>query len=161
MKNIFKKRKEREQRNKIIEILKYVVPVILAILIFIVIKFGIMNRDYELKKIDLVKYTSLVNSNKKSLIYITTSECDTCSSTEELLKKVLKGSSIRTYEVNISELSDEDLSAFMDMFDETRDGVVTPSLMLVENGKVVSSLMWPFEEDGFITYLQDNSLVKE
>lgn len=159
--NIFKKRKEEKQKRKVIEILKYVIPVVLAIVVFLIVKFVIIDGIYGIKKIDLDEYNTLVNdSTKSSLIYLTTTNCDTCNDTETMIKKVMRGSGIKTYELNIGELSSEDMAKFMDTFTETSESVITPAFVLVKDGKLVSSLIWPFEEEGFIEYLQNNELVK-
>lgn len=161
--NIFKriadKRKEQEKKEIKNEILKYCISILIAILIFVIIKFGILGRNYTISSIDLAKYTNLLNSKKTSLIYITTTDCTSCDEIENLVKKVLKGSNIKTYEINVGNLSDEDMDIFMNMSSFTKDGVATPSFIFVNDGQIESSLEMPIDEDIFIEYLKQNKLV--
>lgn len=160
--NIFKKKETKEEKTKrtIIEVLKYVGPVVVAILLFIFIKFGIMNRDYTMESISVNKYTSLVSGNKEVLVYFSTTKCDTCKESEELFKRVLKGSNIRIYELKVNELSDADKEKMMGVLTITNNEIQAPLLILVKNKEVISSFNVPVDEDMFINYLQTNNLIK-
>lgn len=155
-----KEMKEQKAKNTIVEVIKWVGPVLLAVLLFVVIRFGIMNRDYTLESINADKYISLVNSNKDVLVYFTTDECEMCDEAETLFKRVLKGSNIKIYQVEINKLSDEDIAKIMEVLDITKEGIEAPLLILVNNKELISNFRVPVDEDLFIEYLQKNNLVK-
>lgn len=149
-----------KSQNKVVEVLKYVLPILLAVIIFLIIKFLILGGTYRMTDIGLDKYKKLVSGNKQSLIFVTSNDCSTCDDTKALIKKVLQGSSIKTYEINLDKLSDSDKDTFMATFDETNNGVVAPALLLVQDNGLVNSYYGPFDEDLFIQYLQSAGLVK-
>lgn len=161
---IFKSKKEKEaevkQSHKIYNIFMYVTPIFLAILLFCFIKFGIMNRGYKLESVDASKYSKLVESKKGSLIFFTTSECQLCDDTKALFTKVLKGSNIKVYQVELNKLSNDEIDKISSVLDITKDGIEAPLLIYVKEGSIISNFSVPVDEELFIQYLQDNKLVK-
>lgn len=152
-------KKAEENSNRIILIIKYVLPIVIAVLIFVGIKIAMNN--YKMKEINLEKYISLVEGDKQSMIFVTSNDCDTCIRTTRLLKKMLQGSNIKTYTINIDDLDDNGKNDFINTLDETREnGVTAPALLIVKDNNLVSSFYGPFDEDLIITYLQNNGLVK-
>ena len=152
-------KKAEENNNRIILIIKYVLPIVIAVLIFVGIKIAMNN--YKMKEINLEKYISLVEGDKQSMIFVTSNDCDTCIRTTRLLKKMLQGSNIKTYTINIDDLDDNGKNDFINTLDETREnGVTAPALLIVKDNNLVSSFYGPFDEDLIITYLQNNGLVK-
>ena len=153
------KKEEIKKYNELILALKFIIPVVLAILIFV--SYKLIAGTYKMTEINLEKYNKLVEVDKQSLVFVTSNECNECDNTKELLKKMLQGSTIRTYELNIDTLSDEEKDKFMAKFEETKSGVTAPSLLIVKNNELVSFFYGPFDEDLVISYLQDNSLVRQ
>ena len=149
----------KEDNNRVILIIKYVLPIVIAVLIFVGFKIAMNN--YKMKTIDLAKYVSLVEGDKQSMIFVTSNDCDTCVRTTRLLKKMLQGSNIKTYTINIDDLDDNGKNDFINTLAETREnGVTAPALLIVKENNLVSSFYGPFDEDLIITYLQQNGLVK-
>ena len=149
----------KEDNNRVILIIKYVLPIVIAVLIFVGFKIAMNN--YKMKAIDLAKYVSLVEGDKQSMVFVTSNDCDTCVRTTRLLKKMLQGSNIKTYTINIDDLDDNGKNDFINTLAETREnGVTAPSLLIVKDNNLVSSFYGPFDEDLIITYLQQNGLVK-
>ena len=145
-------------KDMLILAIKYVLPIILALAIFI--GFKICKSKYNMKEINLNTYVSLVSATKQSLVFVTSNDCDTCVKTKKLLNKMLQGSKIKTYEINIDKLNDEEKNTFMSTLEETNE-VTAPALLMVAEDKLVSSFYGPFDEDLIITYLQDNNLVRK
>lgn len=149
----------KEDNNRVILIIKYVLPIVIAVLIFVGFKIAMNN--YKMKTIDLAKYVSLVEGDKQSMIFVTSNDCDTCVRTTRLLKKMLQGSNIKTYTINIDDLDDNGKNDFINTLAETREnGVTAPALLIVKENNLVSSFYGPFDEDLVIEYLQQNGLVK-
>ena len=164
---IFKSKKEKNKevqearkRYILIEVAKIVIPLLLAGLLFVVIKFGIMNRNYTLESVSASKYTSLVSGKKEVLVYFSTDECDMCDDAEAMFKKVLKGSNIKIYQVKLNKLSNEDIEKVMGALDITKEGIEAPLLILVKESEIISNFRVPVDEDLFIEYLQKNNLIK-
>ena len=59
----------KENNNRVILIIKYVLPIVIAVLIFVGFKIAMNN--YKMKAIDLAKYVSLVEGDKQSMIFVT------------------------------------------------------------------------------------------
>lgn len=144
--------------NTIVLIIKFVLPVVVALLIFFGIKY--VSSNYKMNVINLTKYETLVDGNKQSLIFVISNDCDTCEKTERLLKKMLQGSNIKTYKINTDDMNDEEKSKFMNVLDETKEGITAPAMLLVKDSKLLNSFYGPFDEDLIIEFLQDNGLVK-
>ena len=153
------KNEEIAKQNTIIMLIKYVLPIVVALIIFAIFKF--VTGTYRMSEIDLNKYTSLVSGNKQSMIFVVSNDCDTCTKTESLLKKMLQGSNIKTYEINIDKLTDEEKDKLMDTLTETSDGVTAPALLIVKEYNLLGSFYGPFDEDLVIEFLQENNLVKK
>ncbi|MBR1376628.1 MAG: thioredoxin family protein [Bacilli bacterium] len=153
------KEKKQNKGNGVILAIKYIVPIVVALLIFLC--FKLITGTYRTQEIDLDKYLSLVEGSKKSMIFVTSNDCNECDNTKELLEKMLQGSNIKTYELNIDNLSDNEKDKFMAKFEETREGITAPSLLMVKDNELVSSFYGPFDEDLIIEYLQNNELVKK
>ena len=148
-----------ENNNRVILIIKYVLPIVIAVLIFVGFKIAMNN--YKMKAITLDKYVSLVEGSKQSMVFVTSNDCDTCVRTTRLLKKMLQGSNIKTYTINIDDLDDNGKNDFINTLAETREnGVTAPALLIVKDNNLVSSFYGPFDEDLVIEYLQQNGLVK-
>jgi len=158
--NAKKEKKEVQEKNKnIILAIKYTIPVIVALLIFV--GFKIVRSNYRMTVIDLSKYQSVVSSEKQSMVSVTETDCDTCNKTEQLLIKMLQGSNIKTYEIVLDNLYEGELEELMNTLEETKDGITAPTLLIVKDGGLVSKFEGPFDEDLIISYLQDNGLVKK
>ena len=153
------KNEEIAKQNTIIMIIKYVLPIVVALIIFAI--FKMVTGTYRMSEIDLNKYTSLVSGKKQSMIFVISNDCDTCTKTEDLLKKMLQGSNIKTYEINIDKLTDEEKDKFMDTLTETSDGMTAPALLMVKEYNLLSSFYGPFDEDLIIEFLQENNLVEK
>ena len=153
------KKKDIEKSNNMILAIKFILPVVVALLIFL--GFKIATNTYRMTVIDLEKYTSLVGGTKQSLIFVTSNDCDTCDNTKELLKKMLQGSKIKTYELNVDNMTDEEKEKFMNTFTETNESVTAPALLLVKENELRDNFYGPFDEDLIIEFLQENGLVKQ
>ena len=159
VKKASKKEVKKENNDRVILVIKYVLPIVIAVLIFVGFKISMNN--YKMKKIDVNKYISLVEGDKQSMVFVTSNDCDTCVRTTRLLKKMLQGSNIKTYTINIDDLDDSGKNDFINTLAETREnGVTAPALLIVKENNLVSSFYGPFDEDLIITYLQQNGLVK-
>ena len=154
-----KKKKEIKENNNIILVIKYVLPVVLALLIFV--GFKISRSTYRMNTIGVEDYKKIVDKSTQSLVYITETDCEVCNSTKTLLVKMLQGSNIKTYEIVLNDLYEEQLETFMNTLEETKNGVTAPTLLIVKDGGLVSKFEGPFDEDLIISYLQDNDLVKK
>ena len=138
---------------------KILLPIVIAVFIFLVIKNLVFN--YQMMPIDVDGYLNLVKGNDKSLVYVTSDDCAACEDAKKLLVKMLQGSKIKTYIINVDDYDDTKKLEFMNAFEETSDGVLTPALLMVQKDTLISSYYGPFDEDLVIKYLQDNELVKK
>ena len=153
------KKEEIKKYNELVLSLKIIIPVVLAVLIFVCYK--LIAGTYKMTDINVERYSKLIEAKRQSLVFVTSNECNECDSTKKLLNKMLQGSKIKTYELNIDTLSNEEKDEFMAKFEETKSGVTAPSLLIVKNNELVSFFYGPFDEDLVVSYLQDNSLVRQ
>ena len=148
-----------ERNNTVITTLKYILPILIALVIFLGIKLS--KSSYSITEIKLDKYIKITEGTKDKLVFVTNGNCDTCDETKALLEKMFQGSNIKTYLITLEGMEEEDKQKFMNALEETKDNVVAPALLVVGNKKVSYSFEGPFDEDLVIKFLQDASLLKK
>ncbi len=138
---------------------KILIPIILGVLIFLCVRSLVIN--YKIIDIDVSKYEEVVASSDKSMVFIVSDDCLECDKAKDLLKKMLQGSKIKTYMINVDNLDDDEKLTFMSKFEETANGVYAPSVLLVSSNELKDKFYGPFDEDLVLKFLQDNELVKK
>ena len=153
-----KNKKESKDFTKYLVYLKYLIPVVVAFIIFGCFKY--VKSTYHMNEINVDRYLKLVSNEKQSMIFVTSNECTTCDETEALLVKMLQGSDIITYKINVDDMNEEDKTVFMSALKETEQGVTSPSLLMVKENNLIDSFFGPFDEDLIIEFLKNNNLIK-
>jgi glutaredoxin len=148
-----------ERNNEIVSMVKYVLPVLIALIIFLGIKLS--KSTYHMTEIKLDKYISIVEGSKDKLVFVTNSNCDSCTTTKELLEKMFQGSNIKTYLITLENMEEEEKQKLMNATEETKESIIAPALLVVGNNKVSYSFDGPFDEDEIIKFLQDASLLRK
>ena len=148
-----------ERNNTVVTTIKYVLPILIAVIIFLCIK--ISKITYHMTEINIDRYITIVEGKKDKLVFVTNSNCDICEPTKELLEKMFQGSNIKTYLISLENMEEEDKQRFMSATEETKESINAPALLVVGNNKVSYEFSGPFDEDLVIEFLQDASLLKK
>ena len=153
-----KKNKKNLDLTKYVVYLKYLIPLVVALVIFGCFKY--VKSTYHMNEINVDKYLKLVKSERQSMVFVTSNDCETCDETKALLVKMLQGSDIVTYLVNVDDMNSDEKSTFMYALKETEQGVTSPSLLIIKEQNLIDSFFGPFDEDLIIQFLKNNNLIK-
>lgn len=138
--------------NKInMDKVKNAVIIVLSLIIIFGIAFvvpelkdcGSCTEVLEITQIDAKKYKELLNGDEVSLIYIASPSCGYCAQQEPIMKQFLNQYKIDVNYLNVAAISnsdsDEVYSTYkeMQMKEYSLDGVRTPTILLVQKGKVL------------------------
>lgn len=137
----------------------FLISIIVGLIIFILLRIFVFGKFY-FTNIDVTKYEKLLQSEEKTLIYITSNECIPSKTTTPLIEKVLAGSKIKVNLLNLSNLETEEITKFASLSEITKNGYSTPMLLFIENKQIKNNLTGLFTEDEFINFLVDNKIVE-
>lgn len=97
----------------------------------------------EITQIDAKKYKELLNGDEVSLIYIASPSCGYCAQQQPIMQQFLNKYKFDVNYLNVAAISnsdsDEVYSTYgeMQMKEYSLDGVRTPTILLVQKGKVL------------------------
>jgi len=135
-----------------VEKLKNIVIIILSLIIvfgtaFIIPELkecGSCNKkQLELTAIDAEEYNTLLNGKEASLIYIASPTCGYCAQQEPIMKQLVNNYGVTVNYLNISALTNNESKEVYNTYSAMQiknyelDGVRTPTILIVQNGKVI------------------------
>ena len=120
--------------------------------------------DVELSQIGITEYTTLLNGDSASIIYVARPTCSYCQKQEPIVKQLVAEHNIVVHYLNTDELSSADMNVLFKsdtkLFGEDGSEFGTPTTLVVKGGKVVDSLIGLTEKDSFESFLQKNGFIK-
>ena len=138
--------------NKInMDKIKNAVIIVLSLIIIFGIAFAVPElRDcgsctevLEITQIDVKKYKELLSGDEVSLVYIASPTCGYCAQQEPIMKQFLNKYKFDVNYLNVAAISNSDSDQVyatykeMQMKEYNLDGVRTPTILLVQKGKVL------------------------
>lgn len=157
--------KDNTKRNKIIKIVIYSLISLIVVGAFI---YSIIETSNTVDKFNTITYTEvedLVNDSELNIIYWASPNCGFCVQFTPIVKKVANANGVAINYLNAAEVSNDEYGQFMSLvstFNESyaTNGLGTPSLVLVKDGKVVDVSVGALSEDGFVSYLKQHEIIK-
>ena len=118
------------------------IVIIIALLIFLGFHFFRKEQPVEsnFTEISLEKYTELLNSSDKIIIYIS-SKNDFSKEYEENIKTVLKQKDTKIYYLDLSKLTGEDIVTFMNANELTKDNYVEPMILVIKDSQIKDKIL--------------------
>jgi len=117
-----------------------------------------------LEEIGMTEFTTLLNGEESSIIYIARPGCGFCQQQEPIVESVALENDIVVHYLNTDNLtSDEMYSLFKvdtKLFGEEGKDFGTPTILIVKDGKIVDSVVGLTEEEGLISFFKDNKIIK-
>ena len=153
-----------------IEKLKNVVIVILSLIIVFGIAFVVpelkgcgscKEEQLGLTEINATEYKELLNGEEVSLIYIASPTCGYCAQQEPIMKQLVNEYGITVNYLNISAVTDAEGDdvynsyASMQMEEYKLDGVRTPTILLVQKGKVIDMNLGSMSLDNLVKFVKN------
>lgn len=157
--------KDNTKRNKIIKTIIYSLLILVVIGAFIYSIIESNNSVNNFKTISYSDVSELVNDSEMNIIYWASPSCGFCVQFTPIVKKIANENGFEVNYLNAAEIPNDEYIQFMNLvstFDESyaTNGLGTPSLILVKDGKVVDVSVGALSEDGFIGYLRHHEIIK-
>lgn len=147
--------------------------IIIAILALIIVFMGayfsselkyctVDNKVVELEKISMDDFTTLLNNDSASIIYLARPGCSFCQKQEPIVKQIVSSSDLPFYYLNTDDLGYDDMEKIFKLDeDETlfgKDGEQfgTPTTLIVTSGKIVDALIGYTEKTEYEQFLVKN-----
>ncbi len=160
-----------EKKEKMnIEKLKNVVIIILSLIIVFGIAFVVpelkecgscKEEQLGLTEINATEYKELLNGEEVSLIYIASPTCGYCAQQEPIMKQLVNEYGVTVNYLNISAVTDAEGDAVynsyasMQMEEYQLDGVRTPTILLVQKGKVIDMNLGSMSLDNLVKFVKN------
>lgn len=116
--------------------------IIIGLLIFLGFRFFRKEQPVEdnFTEISLEKYTELLNSSDKTIIYIS-SKNDFSKEYEENVRTVLRQKKQKIYYLDLSKLKGEDIVTFMNANELTKDSYVEPMILVIKDSQIKDKIL--------------------
>lgn len=166
-----------EKKEKMnIEKLKNVVIILLSLIIVFGIAFvvpelkecGVCKEEQlDLTNINASEYKELLNGEEISLIYIASPTCGYCAQQEPIMKQLVNKYKIEVNYLNISAITNAESNevyksyASLQMEKYQLDGVRTPTILLVQKGKIVDMNLGSMPLDNLVKFIQKHIEITE
>lgn len=115
--------------------------------------------DENLTKIDFAKYQELIASEEEQIIVVGQTGCSACATAKPILSKLAGENNITINYLNLSELSDDDVTKFTSSFKEFSSDFGTPYTIIVKDSKIVKSLQGFENEEKYKDFLRENNFI--
>ncbi len=127
---------------------------------------GEFKSEFEnLTYIDMDDYKQIVSSNSKQIVVIAQEECNGCDELQEYLNKLLKDENFKINYYNVTLETEDDYDFFYESYDYIKEALdneelYTPTILVVENKKVVDALPKFESEEKVEEFLKKNGYLK-
>lgn len=127
-------------------------------------KGDIEEKEVELPEIGITEYTTLLNGNDASIVYVARPTCYYCQQQEPIVKGLVSSYDLVFHYLNTDKLSSDEMNILFksdkSLFGDNGSNFGTPTTLVVKGGKVVDSLVGLTQKDAFISFLQKNGFIK-
>ncbi len=117
--------------------------------------------DNVLDDIGISEYTSMLEGNNPSIIYIGRPTCSYCELLKPILNSVADEYDLDVNYLNTDELSDSDHQKLLDSHDYFAEGYGTPLILIVNNGEIVNINEGYVEEATLVDFFVSNGFINE
>lgn len=127
-------------------IIRYSILLLIAVLIFILIRFVFM-KEKTFDKINYKQYTQLKSNNKTNYIYITSNDFKV-EEFEHQLVLLMNEKNIDIKKLDVTEQSEFEQIISDELFiDYFSDSPVFPNLIIMKDGKIVNAITYSSQEE--------------
>ena len=160
----------KKENNINIEKIKTAVIIILSLIIVFGAAFIIpelkecgscKEEQLDLTAIDAKKYKELLNGEEPSLVYIASPTCGYCAQQEPIMKQLVNDYGVTVNYLNISSVTNDESAdiyntyAAMQVKNYELDGVRTPTILIVQNGKVIDMNLGSMPLDNLLKFVKN------
>lgn len=117
-----------------------------------------------LQDIGMTEFTTLLNEEEPSIIYIARPGCGYCQQQEPIVEQIVEEYGITVHYLNTDNLTDSEMYSLFKvdtkLFGEEGEDFGTPTILIVKAGKVVDSIVGLTAEDSLVDFFEENGLIK-
>lgn len=118
----------------------------------------------DLPEIGMTEFTTLLNGDEPSIIYIARPGCTFCQRQKPIVQALATQYNLVFHYLNTDNLSSSEMSSIFKLdeklFGEDGSEFGTPTTLIVKQGKIVDSVVGLTQSDEFVTFLTNNGLIK-
>lgn len=123
----------------------------------------------ELTQISMDEYRELLNGEEVSLIYIASPTCPHCINQKPIMNRLVNEYDVVVNYLNTNNLSMDEADELYELYGdvqverygEKNSGVLTPTIILVQNGKLVDMNLGEIDLDDLVAFLSQYMNVEE
>lgn len=121
------------------------------------------NKEVELTNISYTEYKEIKEEDELSIIYIARPGCSYCQQQEPIVKEIMQEYDLTFNYMNTDDMSSEELEELINSYDtfEGGDNFGTPTILLVQKGKIVDSNIGYSEKEALVSFLTEHNLIEE
>ena len=170
-----KKVENKEQKNINVDKLKNAAIIVLSLIIVFGLAFvvpelkncGECNQTKTVTEVTMEDYRSLVASNDISLIYVASPTCGYCAQQLPIMEELVNKYNVEVNYLNTSTLSNEEVNELYTIYGSVQEsvygqeGLRTPTMLLVQSGKLLDMKLGGSELDELVSWLQKYIEIEE
>ena len=122
-------------------------------------------KEGELEQIGMTEFTTLLNDDSASVIYIARPTCGYCQQQEPIVKEIIgEYEGLPIFYLNTDNLTSDEMSKLFKtdkaLFGEDGKDFGTPTTIVVKKGKIIDSVVGLTDKDNYISFLKQNGFIK-
>ena len=117
-------------------------------------------KEEELTDIKMTDYRELLSSDEVSLIYLASPSCGYCRQQEPIMKDLVREYDFEVNYLNTNSINNTDADELYSLYGSVQeerygvDGLRTPTILIVQNGKLLDMQLGNIELDGLVKLLE-------
>lgn len=166
----------KDNKKSNIENLKTAIIIILSLILVFGIAFVVpelkecgscKEEEKDVTEISVSEYKELLNGEEVSLIYIASPTCGYCAQQAPIMKQLVNKYGITVNYLNVGALSSSENQEVYKTYSEMQmkeyelDGVRTPTILLVQKGKVIDMNLGSLSLDNLVKFIDGRIEVTE
>ena len=120
-------------------------------------------KEVELSEIGMSEFTTLLNGEEASIIYLARPGCTYCQRQEPIVKELISEYNLVFHYLNTDKLTSDEMQSIFsideELFGENGEEFGTPTTWIVKEGKIVDSLIGLTQKESFEEFLHNNELI--
>lgn len=158
---------ETNNNSKKIKIIKGIIYSLISIIILGALIYSVIESNERSKYFQNISFSDvkeIMNEKESNIIYWAQPNCGFCTQFTPIVKKISYNEKIAFNYLNTANLTQDEYATMITYLsaynEEYSSGVGTPSIIVVNDGKVVDVQVGALSEEGLISYLTSNKLIK-
>lgn len=117
-----------------------------------------------LQEIGMTEFTTLLNEEEPSIIYIARPGCGYCQQQEPIVEETVEEYGLTVHYLNTDNLTETEMYSLFavdkELFGEEGKDFGTPTTLVVKSGKIVDSVVGLTSKEGLVELFTKNDLIK-